>query len=260
MIDEEDIEDYGDPIEARNFKKDIRLEKKRELWCDIYRIAENYRQELVRELNIKSEEFKNIKNKDIEDLKLDFHTIINDINNFNIDDKYTKNSPFTIFQEYILNCHHSTLMALNNRYGVYNNRDIYLVGSANVEKLFRSCLKHITINAINSILSQVTTEDGKKVVSFIINDIKRYYINFVDEINSFVYEHLKNNVFNKDYIEFWNELTARWGKGNGYIVDINKYYRKQLEKQQLEYYINNATFEWIRSFKNGLIAIIEEFI
>ncbi|MBS5822257.1 MAG: hypothetical protein KID00_00110 [Clostridium argentinense] len=260
LIDEEDIEDYGDPIEARNFKKDIRLEKKRELWCDIYRIAENYRQELVRELNIKSEEFKNIKNKDIEDLKLDFHTIINDINNFNIDDKYTKNSPFTIFQEYILNCHHSTLMALNNRYGVYNNRDIYLVGSANVEKLFRSCLKHITINAINSILSQVTTEDGKKVVSFIINDIKRYYINFVDEINSFVYEHLKNNVFNKDYIEFWNELTARWGKGNGYIVDINKYYRKQLEKQQLEYYINNATFEWIRSFKNGLIAIIEEFI
>lgn len=101
---------------------------------------------------------------------------------------------------------------------------------------------------------------AKKVVSFIINDIKRYYINFVDEINSFVYEHLKNNVFNKDYIEFWNELTARWGKGNGYIVDINKYYRKQLEKQQLEYYINNATFEWIRSFKNGLIAIIEEFI
>lgn len=260
LIDEEDIEDYGDPIEARNVKKDIRAEKKRELWSDIYAVTENYRKELIRELDIISEEFRKLKNKDIEELDLDFHRIIADINNFNLDDKYIESSPFIIFREYILNCHHSTLMALNNRYGVYSNRDIYLVGSDKVEKLFRNCLKDMTVHVINLILDQIATEDGKKAVGFIINDIKKYYMSFVDEINSFIYEYLKNTVFSREHIGFWQQLTDRWGKGNGYVNDIDKYYREQLEKEKLDYYIRNAAIEWVRAYKNGLISVMEGFV
>lgn len=260
LIDEEDILDYGDPIEARKAKKDIRLEKKRELLCDIYRIAENYRKELLRELDIINDEFRKLKNKEIEELKLDFYSIIEYIDNFDIGDKCTGNNPFTILEEYISNCHHSILMALNNRYGVYSNKDIYLVGSNKVEELFRSGLKDMTVSVINMILGQITTQDGKDSVSLIINDIKRYYISFIDEINNFVYEHLKNSVFDKEDYGFWRRLTDRWGKGNGYVNAIEMYYRQQLEKEQLDQYIKNASFEWVRTFKNGLIAVIEEFI
>ncbi|EKQ57730.1 MULTISPECIES: hypothetical protein [Clostridium] len=256
---EEDIEDYGDAVSARKAKQDIREEKKRELWDDIYRITENYRKELINELSLKSEEFKSIKNKEIEELNIDFEQIVTFINDFNVDNKNVENFPFTIFEEYILNCHHSTLMALNNRHGVYSNRDIYLVGSDKIEKLFRSSLKDITLNVINLILNQVSTEEEKKVIMIIINDVKRYCINFMDEINSFAYEYLRNNIFNKEQIEFWKKTIERWGKGSPYTLDIDSYYKEQLEKEKLDKYIRDAATEWIRTFKNGLIAVIEEF-
>jgi len=256
---EEDIEDYGDAVSARKAKQDIREEKKRELWDDIYRITENYRKELINELSLKSEEFKSIKNKEIEELNIDFEQIVTFINDFNVDNKNVENFPFTIFEEYILNCHHSTLMALNNRHGVYSNRDIYLVGSDKIEKLFRSSLKDITLNVINLILNQVSTEEEKKVIMIIINDVKRYCINFMDEINSFAYEYLRNNIFNKEQIEFWKKTIERWGKGSPYTLDIDSYYKEQLEKEKLDKYISDAATEWIRTFKNGLIAVIEEF-
>ena len=258
LIDDDDLDDYGNAIEARIIKKDIREEKKRELWSDIYRITENYKKELIRELYDENEEFKSIKNKDIEELNLDFNRVIDTVNNFEMDDKDIKSLAFSIFEEYILSCHHSTLMALNNRFGIYSDRDVYLVGSDKIEKLFRNSLKDITIDVNNSILGQVTTEEEKKIVEFIISDINKYYKSFIDEIFNFIYEYLKNSIFNKEQSEFWKKSVGRWGKGSGYTHDISNYYKEQLEKEELDNYIDNATVEWVRTFKKGLITVLED--
>lgn len=255
-LNQDDLEDYGDFEEASRVKKEIRLEKKIELVQDIYKIVKSYRGELIRELDSRNEEFKSIKNKDIEELNLDFDRVIDTIKKFEMDNKGGVGLEFVIFEEYILGCHHSTLMALNNRYGIYSNRDLYLVGSDNVEKIFRNRLKDVTIDAIKSVLCQVSSEEDKKKVAFIIRDIKSYYITFMDEINNFVYEYLKNSLFNENKDEFWNKLNDRWGKGSGYINDICNYYKKELKYENFDKYIEDGTNEWVKTYKNGLITVI----
>ena len=72
-------------------------------------------------------------------------------------------------------------------------------------------------------------EGHEKAKEFIVNDINKYFFNYMEEINSYFYNKLKEETFSKENTIFWDEVKSRWGKGCGYRNDIIDFYENNLE-------------------------------
>lgn len=261
-IEIDDIDDYGSKVEAIKAKMEIRDIKRKELIEAIKTIEENRRKFILNQMGLKFQEFIAIKNKELEGLDINKDLIIKQISELkkNINHETNEKIGNSILSEYIQSNHPSTLMAMNNRYGIYYEKDIYLVGCNEIEQIFKIPFAEICNNVIKHIKNNVKTEQEKKAISFVIQSIKEYFYNCIEDLNSNFYLYLKEDIFNKEYDRFWNTVVRRWGMGQGYVNDIVGYYENQLLEKEFGKLITNILSKEMDNFKEGLIKLINEDI
>ena len=90
-----------------------------------------------------------------------------------------------------------------------------------------------------------------------IKDINKYFFRYIEIINEYFYNRLKEEIYSKKDMSFWDKVKARWGKGAGYRKEINTYYRGNIVDKNFNSQINEEVNELVEEFKNGLIEILE---
>lgn len=259
LVNEDDIDDYGNVEEARKEKNIIREVKRSDLCEEISQLSNGYKELLLHEANDIRNEFLELRKNRYESMDIDFKAVIDDVKEFDVKLSEKDSKVVDIFSEYVRTNHHSTLRAINNRRGIYNDRDIFLAGSSKTQIYLIDSIKKLTKMVIGT-LENAASESDKELIKLINNTIRRYYLKYIDSVNKYIYDELRNNIFNEKDHEYWQMVIDRWGKGNGYTREIDNYYKHQLVKMDFVGFFNNAAEDWFLTFKKGLIDILEENI
>lgn len=259
-IDMDDIEDYGSKEGAEQYKLCIRNDDRKELIDSIKSMVDNRKAFILNQIQLKYKEFEVIKNKELDSLNLDKNSIIEKIislkkNYYSISEKLLINH---IMSEYFKSLYPATIMAINNRYGIYFERDIYLVGCNEIEQIYKKPLIKIANYAIKQIYENVETEKEKRIISYAVQAIREYFYKYIDKMNVGFYNYIKDNVFKKEDYEFWNKVMSRWGDGPGYTNDVITWYEMKIDNSDASTYITSMLNNEIDTFKNGLIDVINE--
>lgn len=259
-IDMDDLDDYGSKEEAEQYKLCIRNDDREELIESIKSVVDNRKKFILNQIQLKYKEFEVIKNKELDSLNLDKNAIIETIinlkkNYYSISEKLFINN---IMSAYFQSLYPATIMAINNRYGIYFERDIYLVGCNEIEQMSKKPLIKIAKYAICQICKDIKTEKEEKIISYVLQAIKEYSCRYIDRMNASFYTYIKDNVFKKEDYKFWNKVMNRWGGGPGYTNDIIAWYEMKIGDSQASTHITNMLNDEIDKFKNGLIDVINE--
>lgn len=93
-----------------------------------------------------------------------------------------------IYENYISNKFPSTLRAINNRFGIYGNYDIYCEGANVIESYLKKALKEFKDEIINQINvvndNKNLNSNQEKAKQFMIIDINKFFFRYIEEINS----------------------------------------------------------------------------
>lgn len=257
-IDELEEYDYDKEaiIEVKKEERDI----ERSVFIDnVISFVYDYDKKLNFELEDTLSKYNDIKCEIEKKSTLDVEPIIDYIEseelNINLEEKVGE-----IYDEYIGNKFPSTLMAINKRFGIYNNNDIYCEGANSIEELVRPKLKKFK----DEIIAKLNLEseykplnnNQQKAKEFLIKDINKYFFKYIEEINTFFYNELKEDIFAQTNEEFWDKVKSRWGKGSGYRRDVLNMYKDNLFEQKFNITIDYAVKKLINEFKNNVVDIL----
>ncbi|MFR9240271.1 MAG: hypothetical protein ACLVKE_06060 [Clostridium baratii] len=261
-IDEYDYDLFENKEDIIKFKKDKRYEEREQFTEKLNSIMKNYETGLKEEREKLLTRFKAIKDKIYEGSKLDLSHIIERIKNDVISYDFERRME-DLYWDYIERKYPSTIMAINNRCGIYSTSDIYCEGASRIERLSRNELlewKESIIKELSNIkdikklnINQISTID------FLINDINKYFYNYMECVNKYFYDKLKLNIYSEDDRGFWDRVISRWGKGSGYRNDINRYYKERLIEKNFSQCIKEDMKNQVFTFKKGMISILERY-
>ena len=165
-----------------------------------------------------------------------------------------------MYEVYIGNKFPSTLRAINNRFGIYNNYDIYCEGANVIESLIKGTFKNFKDDIVTqlelSAKGKKLNNNQEKAKEFIVNDINKYFFNYMEEINNYFYNKLNEETFSRENDAFWDEVKSRWGKGCGYRKDVVNLYEKNIQDKGLSNEINEEIEEMLNGFKVGIIDVL----
>lgn len=257
-IDELEEYDY-DRQAIEEVKKEARQAEHDVFVDNIISFIDDYEEKLEVDLEEAINSYESIKREIEKDATLDVEPVVDYINNkeVNIDlrEKISK-----MYEVYIGSKFPSTLRAINNRFGIYNNYDIYCEGANVVESLIKRSFKNFKDEIIAlldlSAQGKKLNNNQEKAKEFVTKDINKYFFNYMVEINNYFYNKLKEDTFSKENSEFWDEVKSRWGKGSGYRKDVVNLYEKNIQDKGLSNSINNEIDEMLNGFKLGIVDVL----
>ena len=257
-IDELEEYDY-DRHAIEEVKKEAR-QAEHDLFVDnIISFIDDYEEKLEADLEEAINSYESIKREIEKDSTLDMAPVVDYINNeqINID---LKDRILKMYEVYIGNKFPSTLRAINNRFGIYNNYDIYCEGANVIESLIKRTFKNFKDDIVTqlelSLKGKKLNNNQEKAKEFIVNDINKYLFNYMEEINSYFYNKLKKETFSKENTIFWDEVKSRWGKGPGYRNDIIDLYENNIKYRDLNNEVNETIQGMLNGFRLGIIDIL----
>ena len=257
-IDELEEYDY-DRHAIEEVKKEAR-QAEHDLFVDnIISFIDDYEEKLEADLEEAINSYESIKREIEKDSTLDMAPVVDYINNeqINID---LKDRILKMYEVYIGNKFPSTLRAINNRFGIYNNYDIYCEGANLIESLIKRTFKNFKDDIVTqlelSAKGKKLNNNQEKAKEFIVNDINKYFFNYMEEINSYFYNKLKKETFSKENTIFWDEVKSRWGKGPGYRNDIIDLYENNIKYRDLNNEVNETIQGMLNGFRLGIVDIL----
>ena len=258
-VDMDEIEDYGSPAEVIAYKKGLRENDRKKLTEDIADLIKQYDQSLITEINTLYSKYEEIKEEIEKSCTINVDNICDNIKKYPLEFDLSKVAT-EIYSDYIDSKYPSTLRAINNRYGIYNYNDIFCEGSNFLEDVLKKELKDIKDKAIGDLSeiekSKNLNNNQKNIVEFLIKDVNKYFFRQIEVINEHFYKRLKEEIYSKQDMSFWDKVKARWGKGSGYRNEINKYYRGNIVDKNFNIQINEEVNDLVEDFKDGLIEIL----
>lgn len=257
-IDELEEYDY-DRHAIEEVKKEARQAEHDVFVDNIISFIDDYEEKLEADLEEAINSYESIKREIEKDATLDVEPVIDYINNkevsIDLREKISK-----MYEVYIGSKFPSTLRAINNRFGIYNNYDIYCEGANVVESLIKRSFKNFKDEIIAqldlSAQGKKLNNNQEKAKEFVTKDINKYFFNYMVEINNYFYNKLKEDTFSKENSEFWDEVKSRWGKGSGYRKDVVNLYEKNIQDKGLSNKINDEIEEMLNGFKLGIIDVL----
>lgn len=254
----EELEEYDFEKDViTKIKKDERIEERTIFVDNIIGFVDDYQERLNQELEKVIASFNEIKETMQESALLDTTKAIEIVENDPIKIEIGEKAE-EIFDEYIGNKFPSTLSAINNRYGIYSNNDIYCEGANVIEDLFRSKFKSLKDKAIIALKMSVKTENHKNELKFLVKDINNFLFKYIENANEYFYNELKNEVFSKEKEkEFWMTVQRRWGKGAGYRKDVLQEYKRRLQQAKIREILEDDINGLIEDYTTGLINILK---
>lgn len=262
VILEDDLDEFDyNRNDIINHKKSIRLEERNKFESEIINLITEYDIKLSEETDQLMEVYNNIKTDIDKNSKLDVshicEYIIEQKIEYNLEEIITQ-----IYDDYISSKFPSTLMAINNRHGIYNYYDIYCEGANFIEtniKVKLKKIKDVVILELDNIYQNSNlNKNQKSSLEFIKKDINKYFFKYIEVINRYFYDKLKEEVYSKDNNIFWDKVKSRWGKGSGYRNEIVKYYKENIVVQNFNREINDEIKNLAGTFKVGLLDILNK--
>ncbi|WP_419749153.1 hypothetical protein [Terrisporobacter petrolearius] len=262
VILEDDLDEFDyNRNDIINHKKSIRLEERNKFESEIINLITEYDIKLSEETDQLMEVYNNIKTDIDKNSKLDVshicEYIIEQKIEYNLEEIITQ-----IYDDYISSKFPSTLMAINNRHGIYNYYDIYCEGANFIEtniKVKLKKIKDVVILELDNIYQNSNlNKNQKSSLEFIKKDINKYFFKYIEVINRYFYDKLKEEVYSKDNNIFWDKVKSRWGKGSGYRNEIVKYYKENIVVQNFNREINDEIKNLAGTFKVGLFDILNK--
>ncbi|WP_194189529.1 hypothetical protein [Clostridium chrysemydis] len=260
-IDEYDYDIFENRDKIIEYKKEKRKLDRINFIDHINQIMVRYEEDLKNKKNKLLLRYENIKNKLEEGSKIDLTDIVARIKDDVISYDFERRME-DLYWDYINKKYPSTIMAINNRRGIYSNSDIFCEGASRIERLSRDELlkwKEKIISELN-ILKDIKNLNINQIssIDFLINDINKYFYEYMECINKYFYDKLKLDVFPEEEVFFWDRLISRWGKGAGYRNDINLYYKERLIENNFSECIKEDMKNQVLAFKAGMISILEK--
>lgn len=259
-ISVDELEEYNyDKLAIEEAKKEDR-QAEHDLFVDnIISFIDDYEEKLEADLEKALNSYESIKREIEKDATLDVAPIVEYINNEQIDIDL-KDKILKMYEVYIGNKFPSTLRAINNRFGIYNNYDIYCEGANVIESLIKRTFKNFKDDIVTqlelSAKGKKLNNNQEKAKEFIVNDINKYFFNYMEEINNYFYNKLNEETFSRENDAFWDEVKSRWGKGCGYRKDVVNLYEKNIQDKGLSNEINEEIEEMLNGFKVGIIDVL----
>lgn len=127
------------------------------------------------------------------------------------------------------------LRAVNNRHGIYDDINIYVVVKGLVEGMVRKLFqrpKNKVFEAIGRMNQPGASTNLKPFIEAFLIQVDAYYEELIEKVGEETVTFLKGKVFapQSDGNNFWYSVQNRWGKGPGYKDDVIKTYENELEK------------------------------
>ncbi|WP_270305454.1 hypothetical protein, partial [Terrisporobacter petrolearius] len=120
-------------------------------------------------------------------------------------------------------------------------------------------IKDVVILELDNIYQNSNlNKNQKSSLEFIKKDINKYFFKYIEVINRYFYDKLKEEVYSKDNNIFWDKVKSRWGKGSGYRNEIVKYYKENIVVQNFNREINDEIKNLAGTFKVGLLDILNK--
>ena len=167
-----------------------------------------------------------------------------------------------MYDNYIASKYPSTLMAINNRCGIYNSNDIFCEGANYIENCIKGTLKafkdDIILFLFNIKNTEILNNNQKNSIEFIVQDINTYFFRYVELINNYFSDKLKDKIYSEKDEVFWSKVVRRWGKGSGYRLDIMNYYKENIVLKKFNEQVDEDMENLLNSFKTGLIDVINK--
>ena len=152
-----------------------------------------------------------------------------------------------MYDNYIASKYPSTLMAINNRCGIYNSNDIFCEGANYIENCIKGTLKafkdDIILFLFNIKNTEILNNNQKNSIEFIVQDINTYFFRYVELINNYFSDKLKDKIYSEKDEVFWSKVVRRWGKGSGYRLDIMNYYKENIVLKKFMVFVNLESFD-----------------
>lgn len=257
-ISRDDEEERGSYEDALLFKQQ-RIKERENLLEAISKIVKDYQslnEQKLLELESKFQQFKDTIH---EKYKLNLESVVDLIQSYNFRFSF-ENQSEQLYQQYLSEKHHSTINAINNRYGIYNHIDIYCEGSNYLVRQIQMELKQFK----DSILAEIDKYKKENNLMpnqvnnlyFLKTNLNKYLSSFVEEISNKYYGILKEDIFNQNDEEFWTTVKGRWGKGLGYKEKVKQDYKMNIINKQLKEIINGELVHLFDMYRLGCLELI----
>lgn len=262
LIEVDDLEEFGGKEDAIEYKKSIREQERQEFVKDITDLVEEYRITLEDGLDRLIERFESLKQEISKNAYVELTQIINYVEEkkFSFQDSRKMDN---LFEKYIQAKYPSTLHAINNRNGVYDQCDVFCAGANEIQSLLIKELREFKEDIVHIFKAQLMigelNNNQKQTISILMQEINKYIYEYIKCINEYFYSKLKKDIYNKDTEEeFWYRTRSRWGQGNGYRNDINEYYRNQLVDKDFNNIFYNEMNSSVDTFIQGIVKILRQ--
>lgn len=259
-IDELEEYDYDQAAIIMDKKEERAVEH--DVFVDnVISFVDDYEEKLLNQRNLVIKNYEDIRAQIEKNATIDVKPITDYIENHEVKISL-KEKIAKIYENYISNKFPSTLRAINNRFGIYGNYDIYCEGANVIESYLKKALKEFKDEIINQINvvndNKNLNSNQEKAKQFMIIDINKFFFRYIEEINSIFYSNLKEDIFATTNDEFWVKVKSRWGKGSGYRKDVVIYYEDNIRVKGMEDYIDSQINRIVEEFKRELVNILND--
>lgn len=257
----DDVEELGSPEAVITHKKEIRESERQDFIDEVLNIMKEYELNLEKTLNELMIKYDRIKKEIHMNSSINIQSVIEFINKEALCFDVT-NIVAELYDSYIRGKFPSTLMAINNRSGIYNYYDIFCEGASIIEDCIRKKLQEFKDSIIEQLYAieqvECVSDIQKDIIDFTTKDINEYFYQYISKVNDYFYKYLKDVIFNVEDVAFWKKVRSRWGRGNGYRVDVAAYYRQQIEELKFSSRVNNDINVWIEALKKEMHNIVSQ--
>lgn len=263
LITADDIEDYGE--EASKGKMEIISVERTQVINQIRNISLYGRtliEEEIKKIEADFDKLKKMHNSG-NHVKIQINSLLSDLNNNNIRISVKEKMVF-FYEEYLGYKYPSTISAINKRYGIFNDNDIFSLGASELENEMKFIFKEAkdqTLIFFESILKLTNPPEEQKIIlRLAIKEINSVFPRFMNKLHDVFYKEFENSVFPKEDSIFWNKSQQRWGMGSGYKEDIKDYYTEQIRESEFYNQIEDRTIEYYRDFIKLITSIINQLV
>lgn len=258
-VDRDEEEEYGSYEEALLDKKYKRKKEQEDLLKAIFKIVEDYRSLNEKKLLELENKFQQLKETINETYKLNLESVIKFVKSYKFKFLFDKEVE-ELYQKYLSEKYASTIHAINNRYGIYKEINIYCEGANYLTRKIQMELKQFKDSILVELHKYRDSNDLMQNqlnnLEFLERDLNDYLDSFVKKLSDKYNRILKEDIFNRNDEEFWSSVKGRWGGGAGYKEKVKKDYRVNILNKQLKQIINQELVSLFDSYRQGCLKII----
>lgn len=259
-VDRDEEEEYGSYEKALLDKKYKRKKEQEDLLKAIFKMVEDYRSLNEKKLLELENKFQQLKETINERYKLNLESVIKFVKSYKFKFLFDKEVE-ELYQKYLSEKYASTIHAINNRYGIYNEINIYCEGANYLTRKIQMELKQFKDSILVELHKYRDSNDLMQNqlnnLEFLERDLNEYLDSFVKKLSDKYNRILKEDIFNRNDEEFWSSVKGRWGGGAGYKEKVKKDYRLNILNKQLKQIINQELVSLFDSYRQGCLKIID---